>query len=144
LKGLTRSVGLLALAAVAVGILGVKAARDGWLGEARPLDLGEGPLLVFFTLHRGCDCQMDIVYGAEAQLAAWEVPTASGLKVESIDFNQHRQLAKELGVARAPALVLLDQRGEVVWRQDIGLRDQTPLDLITAEARIRELGLPMP
>lgn len=115
--------------------LGLKAASEGWFAARAPLPLGRQPALVFFTLSKGCDCQMTLVRAAEAQLANW----ASPLALQRVDFDSRRDLAEQFGVARAPALVLLDAEGQVVWKQDVGISDETPLDLDQAERQIEAL-----
>ena len=39
-----------------------------------------------------------------------------------------------------PALALPDTPEEIVWKQGVGLSGEAPLDLGTAEARIRRMG----
>jgi hypothetical protein len=56
-----------------------------------------------------------------------------------VDSNRRPDLARQYGVARAAALVLLDGRGEVVWKQDVGLNDEAPLDLSQAQSQIEGL-----
>jgi hypothetical protein len=48
-------------------------------------------------------------------------------------------LARQYDVARAPALVLLDAAGQVVWKQDLGLSDEAPLDLEAASLQIERM-----
>lgn len=135
---------LLIVVGLAVGILTLKAVQDGWLATRLPVALGGKPALVFFTLIRGCPCQVQVVRRAEAQLASWEDPATFELGVIHVDFNQRRELAERYGIARAPALVLLDSYGEVVWKQDVGLSDEAPLDLAMVETRLRDLGVNPP
>ena len=111
----------------------------GWFAHRQPLVLNGQPALLFFTISRGCDCQMKVVHNAEAQLAAWQLPANLGLSVIRLDFNRRLDLAKQYRVARAPALVLLETAGRVVWKQDEGLSDEAPLDLIQAQSQIDTL-----
>lgn len=129
---------LLVVAGLAVGTLALKAVQDGWFEARPPLAPGGKSALIFFMLTHGCPCQMQVVDRAEAQLASWEAPSTLGVEVIHVDFNQRRELAESYGVARAPALVLLDSEGEVVWKQDVGLSDEAPLDLVRAEQHARE------
>lgn len=115
--------------------LGAKAIWGGWLNMDETLDLNGKPALIFFTLSKGCDCQMTVVRAAEAQLADWVSP----LPVHRVDFDRHRDLAEKFHVARAPALVLVNAKGQVVWKQDEGLSDESPLDLNQAERQIEAL-----
>jgi hypothetical protein len=112
----------------------------GWFTHRQPLNLNGQPALVFFTLGRGCECQMTVIASAEAQIAAWDVPGEAGLPVLRVDFSRRPDLVRQYGVARAPALVLLDAQGQVVWKQDVGLSDEAPLDLATCQARMTILG----
>lgn len=122
------------LAALAL-TLGLKAAQLGWFATHEPLPLNGQPALIFFTLTQGCDCQMTVVHTAEAQLAGWESP----LPLLRVDFNRRHDLAAQFGIVRAPALVLMDVEGQVVWKQDEGLSDESPLDLEQAESQIESL-----
>ena len=130
---------LLMLAGLFLGPLALKAIQDGWFEPRPPLELHGQPALVFFTLSRGCECQMTVVQSAEQQLAAWQFPAARGLNVIRLDFNRRPDLARHYGVARAPALVLLDVSGEVAWKQAVGLSDEAPLDLIQAQSQVEAL-----
>ena len=115
--------------------LGLKAVTEGWFAARAPLPLNGEPALIFFTLSKGCECQMTVVRAAEAQLADWVSPLA----LHRVDFDCRRDLAKGFGVARAPALVLVNAEGQVVWRQDEGLSDESPLDLNQAECQVETL-----
>jgi hypothetical protein len=130
---------LLVLVGLFLGPLALKAVQGGWFAPRPPLELRGQPALVFFTLSHGCECQMTVVLSAEAQLAAWELPVGLGLNVIRVDFDRRPDLARQYGVARAPALVLLDSQGQLVWKQDVGLSDELPLDLDQAEIRIEAL-----
>ena len=112
----------------------------GWFTHQQPLVLNGRSTLLFFTIFRGCECQMKVVHNAETQLTAGEFPVNLGLAIIRLDFNRRPDLAKQYGVARAPALVLLDNLGQVVWKQDVGLSDESPLDLATCQAKIELLG----
>jgi len=124
-----RLVPLVGFVILMLGVLGIKAADRGWFAIHPPLELNGQPALLFFTLSEGCDCQMLLVHNAEAQLAEWNLPTDLGLNVIRVDFTRRPDLAKQYGVVRAPALVLLGTAGQVTWKQDVGLSDATPLNL---------------
>jgi hypothetical protein len=130
---------LLVLAALFLGPMVLKAVQEGWFAPSPPLELNSQPALIFFTLSRGCDCQMMVVQSADAQLAAWALPVDLGLNVIRVDFDRRPDLARQYGVARAPALVLLDSQGQVVWKQDVGLSDEAPLDLNQVERQLETL-----
>jgi len=130
---------LLVLAGLFLGPLALKAVQEGWFAPRPPLELNGQPALVFFTLSRGCECQMMVIQSAAAQLAAWELPADLGLNVIRVDINRRPDLARHYGVVRAPALVLLNATGQMVWKQDVGLSDEAPLDLIQAQSQVETL-----
>jgi len=135
--------GLLALALAVVVIVGSKAVSEGWFAPRAALDFNGEPALVFFSLSRGCDCQMRVVHSAEAQIENWTERERQGLPVLRVDLIQQPDLGEMFGIRRAPALVLVNRYGEVVWRQDESLSDEQPLDLAEAEWRIEALLHPL-
>lgn len=139
-----RMAGLVLFCLVLSGFGLIKAYYDGRFELRSPLPLEGKPTLVFFMLRRGCECQMSVVRAAEAQMAAWDAPDRAGIGVLRVDFSRRPDLAEQYSVERAPALVLLDEQGQVIWKQDLGLNDLAPLDLVEAEDRIRELGAHIP
>jgi len=124
---------------VVLAVLAIKSFNDGWFEPKIPLELNGQPALVFFTLGRGCDCQMTVIRSAEAQLASWKIPDETGVLLLRVDFSRRPDLARQYSVARAPALVLLDGLGQVVWKQDLGLSDEAPLDLEQAKDQVDTL-----
>jgi len=131
IKMVRKPIILVVLFGLIAATLVIKGTAMGWFSHNQPLALNGQPALLFFTIARGCDCQMKVVQNAEAQLAAWQIPATLGLNVIQIDLNRRHDLARQHQVARAPALVLLDTAGQVVWKQDEGLSDEQPLDLAT-------------
>ena len=117
--------------------VGLKAAHEGWFAARAPLPLNGQPALIFFTLSKGCECQMTVVQAAEAQLADW----SSTVPLHRVDFDRRRDLAKGFGVARAPALVLVNAEGQVAWKQDEGLSDESPLDLDQVKRQVEALTI---
>jgi len=115
--------------------LGWKALTENWFAARDPLPLNGQPALLYFTLSKGCECQMTVVRAAESQLAEWESP----LPILRVDFDRRPDLAQQYQVIRAPTLVLLNAEGQVVWMQDEGLSDESPLDLNQAESQIEAL-----
>jgi len=113
-----------------------KAIYGGWMDAREAPDLSGRAGLVFFTLSNGCECQMVVVRAAEAQLAKWQ----PGLPVLRMDFDRNRHLAATWDIARAPALVLVDAEGQMVWAQGEGVRDELPLDLDQVELQIQRLA----
>ena len=134
-----RTVGLVVLLSLIGVVLGIKAVSRGWFSQRQPLELQGQPALVFFLLGQGCECQMKVINNAKAQIEDWEVPGEVSIRLLRVDINRRPDLARQYGVARAPALVLLDNLGQVVWKQDEGLSDEAPLDLIQAQIQVETL-----
>jgi hypothetical protein len=130
---------LILFGVVVMAVIAIKSIKDGWFEPQTSLELNDQPALIFFTLERGCVCQMKVIGNAEAQIAAWEVPDETGVPVRRVDFSYWPGLASQYGVMRAPALVLLDSLGQVVWKQDFGLSDEAPLDLEQAKDQVERL-----
>lgn len=130
---------LIIFGAVVLAVLAIKSFNDGWFEPRTPLALNGQPALVFFTLGHGCECQMVVIRGAKAQLAAWPLLEQEIIPLLRVDFSRRPDLVKQYNVARSPALVLLDAQGQVVWKQDLGLSDETPLDLIQAQSQVEAL-----
>lgn len=124
---------------VVLAMMSIKSFNDGWFEPKTPLALKGEPALVFFTLGGGCECQVKVVRNAEEQLATWQAVVDNQLPIFTVDFSRRPDLAKQYDVARAPALVLLDSNGEVVWKQDVGLSDDAPLDLESAIVQIESI-----
>ena len=139
MRGGLRFWGLLALAATVVWIVGIKAVHEGWFAYRPALDPQGDTALLYFTLSRGCECQMRVIRGADAQIAGWTEADRSGLPVVRIDLIQRRDLGESFGVYRAPALLLVDADERVIWRQDVGVSDEAPLDLSQAQSQIEAL-----
>lgn len=139
-----RAIGLIIFSALVMAVLAIKSFNDGWFDPKMPLELNNRPALVFFTLGRGCECQMLVIRNAEAQLSAWPLAQEDSIPIFRVDFSRRPDLARQYGVNRAPALVLLNALEQVVWKQDVGLSDEAPLDLTAAEAHIHQLGENLP
>lgn len=122
-----------------LAVLALKSFNEGWFELGEPLEVTGEPTLVFFTLADGCECEMSVVNAAEAQLAGWSLAQAGKIPLLRVDFSRRPDLVKQYGVARAPALVLLDANGNVAWKQDLGLSDDAPLDIAQAEVQARQL-----
>jgi hypothetical protein len=139
LRDRRRSMVLMMFGVIVLAVLAIKSFNEGWFEPRTPLALNGQPALVFFTLGRGCECQMLVIRNAEVQLAAWPVALEERIQILRVDFSRRPDLVRQYNVARAPALVLLDAAGEVIWKQDLGLSDEAPLDLIQAQSQIEEL-----
>lgn len=122
-------------------VLAAKAAQIGWLAAHPPLALQGRPAVLFFNSERGCECALVVYRNAEAQLAAWLGAARAGITVHRINLDRRPDLAGQYAVVRAPTLVLLDEAGAVVWRQDESVSDAAPLDLGLLEARLTALAI---
>jgi hypothetical protein len=111
---------------------GMKAVQLGWFNPRPPLELDGKPALLFFNKSRGCECELFVYNNAKAQMDVWNSP----VRVIRIDMDRRSDLARQYDVSRAPTLVLLNAESEIVWRQDEGLSDESPLDLDQAERQI--------
>ncbi len=130
---------LMLVAVIVFAVLAIKSINDNWFEPRIPLALNGQPALVFFTLGKGCECQMKVIHNAEKQLAEWKVVVDSKIPLFTVDFSRRPDLAKQYGVARSPALVLLNAAGEVIWKQDLGLSDEAPLDINAASIQIENI-----
>ena len=130
---------LILFGVLVIAILAIKSFNDGWIEPQTPLEVTGQPMLVFFTLSEGCECQMVVVRSAEAQLAAWPFMQTGAFSLQRVDYDRRPDMVMQYNVARAPALVLLDAAGQVVWKQDLGLSDEAPLDLDQARSQIEAL-----
>ena len=104
---------------------GLKAAQLGWFTPHPPLELDGEPALLFFNKLRGCECELFVYNNAEVQMNSWN----ASVRVIRIDLDRRPDLARKYEVVRAPSLVLLNAKGQIVWRQDEALSDESPLDL---------------
>lgn len=129
----------LAVAMFVMALLFAKAIYQHRLFPGPQLELFGQPALVFFSLNRSCPCQMTVIQNAEAQITSWDALAASSLNVIRIDFNRRFDLAQRYNIDRAPALVLLNGAGQAVWKQDVGLSDEQPLNLLEAEKQVKAL-----
>lgn len=115
--------------------LGLKAVQLGWLNPRPPLDLDGEPVLLFFNKSHGCECELLVYNNANVQMEEWITP----LRVIHIDMDRRPDLARDYDIIRAPSLILLNVDGQVVWKQDEGLIDESPLDLNQAERQIEAM-----
>jgi hypothetical protein len=118
-----------------IGIFGLKAAQLGWFDPRPPLDLDGKLVLLFFNKSRGCECEMLVYNNAYSQMDDWNSP----VRVIRVDMDRRPDLARDYNIIRAPSLVLLNADGQVVWKQDEGLSDESPLDLNQAERQIEAM-----
>ena len=120
-------------------VLGIKGDQQGWFLPRPQLALNGQPALLFFSLSDGCECQMTIIRRAATQVAFWELPEHLAINIIRIELDLQPKVARYYDVARAPALVLVDAEGELLWKQDVGVSDTKPLNLVEAEAQISAL-----
>jgi hypothetical protein len=121
----------------------------GLLTSLGPCNIATIPLIVGYVggsqnLSRGRSFALSLAFAigfrnAEAQLSAWSLAEEDSLPILRVDFSRRPDLAQQYGVNRAPALLLLDALGQVVWKQDVGLSDEAPLDLEQANAQLEAL-----
>ena len=131
--------GVLALLLVILGILAYKTYDEGWFLPHTPLSLNREPALLFFNRHKGCDCAKAVYSAAALQVLDWPATQRYGVKLIQIDLDRRPDLGEAFQVIRAPSLLLVDQSGQIVYRQDDVISDAKPLDLSTIEAEIRAL-----
>jgi hypothetical protein len=127
---------LLALAVLTV--MAAKASSDGWLNP-QPTILPGSPGLVLFNGSRGCECELYVYANADQQVLAWSEAQRGGLPLIRVSIHAPGALKNKYKVIRAPTLLLLDEAGEVVLRQDNVVSDEEPLDLTAFEQEIRTL-----
>lgn len=117
--------------------LGLKATQLSWFTLHLPLELTGEPTLLFFNKARGCECELFVYNNANTQMDIWNAPVC----IIRIDMDHRPDLARQYKVTRAPALVLVNAKGHVVWKQDEGVSDASPLDLNQAECQIEALTI---
>jgi hypothetical protein len=130
---------LMVLGALLLVVLAIKSVNREWFVPKTPIEVTGQPVLVFFSLAEGCECQMSVVQRAEAQLADWPCLQTGVFSLQRVDYDRRPELVRLYHVARAPAQVLLDASGVVVWTQDLGVSDKAPLDLEMAQRQIEDL-----
>ncbi len=122
---------------------GLKSWRQGWLQSTPTLDLHHQPaILVFLKFRYACDCEQIVNDNARRQLAVWSVEDRGGVQLHLVDVSLQAQAAQQYKVFRTPSLVLVNERGEIVWRQDGVTRETSdgfPLNLSAVEFEISEL-----
>jgi hypothetical protein len=130
---------LFGFALLVVGVLGIKAAQQGWFTVHPPLELNDQPVLLFFSLSDGCDCQMKVVRKAATQIAFWYPPEHLRINTIWINFDQRPDVADYYHVVRTPALVLLNSNGEVFWMRDEPHSYDKPFVMAEVEEQITAL-----
>jgi hypothetical protein len=122
------------------GMIAVKAIQEGWFKAREPLDLSGAPLLLFFNRHKGCECSMVVYQAAEEQINGWSDVDRHNMPVIHIDLDRRPDLGKQFDVIRAPALLLVDHEGKIIFGQKDPKSDTSPLDLAAFESIIKEIS----
>jgi hypothetical protein len=130
---------VLALLLVILGILAYKTYDEGWFLPHTPLTLNHEPALLFFNRHKGCDCAKAVYSAAALQVLDWPETQRLGVKLITIDLDRRAYLGESFQVIRAPSLLLVDESGQIIYRQDDVISDAIPLDLTTFESKIEAL-----
>jgi len=120
-------------------LLGIKVFLQYFTAEAVAVDSNGQPALIFFSLDDSCECMRQMIYAADFQIAHWSEEERRGIVVHRFDFDQNRQLANQYKVYRVPSLLLLDEKGQIISRQDDPILQNGPLDLHEFEAVIQSL-----
>jgi hypothetical protein len=134
-----KRLGLLAFIALILAIMAYKAYDEGWFLPRPPLVLHGQPAILFFNRHKGCECEMVVYTAAKDQMSRWIQEEHSSIPMISIDLDRRPDLGKQFDIVRAPALLLVDQKGAVVYSQKDSLSDTTPLDLLSLGIAIKEI-----
>ena len=103
-------------------------------------EIMDKPVILFFSMDEPCECMVDLIEGAETQMANWPVGQRSGIPVVRIALHMRDDLEVKYMVFRAPSLVLINDQDQVAWWQDYPLIESGPFDLAELEAAIAALG----
>lgn len=135
----TRCSVILLVTLLITGIMIYKAFDDGWLMSREPLDLSNAPVLLFFNRHKGCACEMAVYTAAENQVANWSDEERQGILIVRIDLDRRPDLGKQFNIVRAPAMLLVDTEGNVLFGQKDSISDTAPLDFDAFRPAISEV-----
>ena len=119
--------------------LGIKFAIGRAQGQGATFTQNGQPALLFFNVAEPCVCMRELVGRANTQIVLWPEERRGGLKLVRLNIGENHDLEAKYQVFRAPALVLLDAQGEIVWRQDYPLAEGGPFKLDELEAVIAGL-----
>ena len=129
--------GLIGLILIVIGIKYIPASLQA---AGQQSNMSGKPVLLFFSVDEPCDCMVELTQRAELQMSNWPNDQRDGIQVMRIAMDQRKDLEAKYKVFRAPCLVLVDARDQVVWRQDYPLIEGGPFRLEELEAAIAELG----
>ena len=134
-----KRLGLLAFLLVILLVLAYKTYDDGWFLPRKPIVLNDQPAVLFFNRHKGCDCARIVYHAAARQMREWPEAQRLGVQLIQVDLDRQTYLGKQFDVARAPALLLIDATGNIVYRQEEVVIDLEPMNLPLLEQNIREV-----
>ena len=120
-------------------VLAIKGFSERWFAPRYPLDLHQQPAILFFNRHNGCQCTQVIYRAAANQAKYWPEENRKGVQLINIDLDERPDLGEQFGIVRAPTLMLLDQTGKIIYKQDEVLTDAVPLNLPVIEGKIAEV-----
>lgn len=120
-------------------LLGVKMGRQLLTPSGPPVALNSQPALLFFNNDEGCECVVPLYQQADAIIAAWPSAQRAHIPVHRIVLDQRPDLQRQYDIDRAPMLLLLDARGEVIWREWGVASNPEIFDLARVEAKINAL-----
>lgn len=136
---------VIVLCAVAIlSILGYKAVDEGWFDPREPLDLGGQPAFVFFNRYKGCECELEVYQLAEAEIQAWPEAARRGVPLLIVNLDRRPDLGRQFKIVRAPTLLLVDEDGQEVVRQDVIRSENQMFNLLEAERVLQTLLNPEP
>lgn len=83
---------------------------------------------------------MVVYQAAEEQINGWSDVDRHNMPVIHIDLDRRPDLGKQFDVIRAPALLLVDHEGKIIFGQKDPKSDTSPLDLAAFESIIKEIS----
>ncbi len=117
----------------------VKYERAGFFVPKASLIQNNDPQLLFFNRYSGCDCVLEIYEMAQGEILAWPESRRSGVELVFINLDKTPQLGRTYGIVRAPTLILLDENGGELLRQENSLSYDKYFDLERFEQAINQL-----
>lgn len=124
------------LAGAIVLLMGVKVGRPFLLPAGPPIELKNQPALIFFNNDEGCECVMPLYQKADAVIAAWPPEQRAQVPLHRIVLDERPDLQRQYDIERAPILLLLDAKGQVVWREWGVASNPNVFDLARVEGKI--------
>ena len=120
-------------------VLTIKAFDEGWFVLREPLTLNDKPALLFFNRYEGCECVLVVYEAAQYQIEDWSDEERHEVQLVMIDLDRRPDLGKQYNVIRAPTLILLNEEGSLIYKQDEVVTDAEPLNLPLFEEMITEV-----